>query len=75
MPYRESKIYRSTRQRNLKDINTLQAVGLRLKDPSLDNRLYSSEKHSVEEVPLQFIPYYAWNNRGTGEMTVWVRES
>ena len=72
---REAKFTVQPGKEILKDINTLQAVGLRLKDPSLDNRLYSSEKHSVEEVPLQFIPYYAWNNRGTGEMTVWVRES
>ena len=25
-----------------------------------------------EEVPLRWVPYYAWNNRGVGEMTVWV---
>ena len=29
----------------------------------------------VEEsdVTLTFVPYYAWNNRGEGEMSVWVR--
>lgn len=26
------------------------------------------------EVTLTFVPYYAWNNRGEGEMSVWVRE-
>ena len=26
-----------------------------------------------EEVTLTFVPYYAWNNRGEGEMSVWVR--
>lgn len=26
-----------------------------------------------EETTLKFVPYYAWNNRGVGEMTVWVR--
>lgn len=25
------------------------------------------------EVTLTFVPYYAWNNRGEGEMSVWVR--
>ena len=25
-----------------------------------------------QEVSLRFIPYYAWNNRGEGEMRVWV---
>ena len=26
-----------------------------------------------EETTLKLVPYYAWNNRGVGEMTVWVR--
>lgn len=26
-----------------------------------------------EPVTMTFVPYYAWNNRGEGEMTVWVR--
>lgn len=26
----------------------------------------------VDEVPLRLIPYYAWGNRGKGEMTVWL---
>ena len=30
-------------------------------------------KNTSEKVTLRFVPYYAWNNRGQGEMTVWVR--
>ena len=26
-----------------------------------------------EPVTMTFVPYYAWNNRGEGEMTVWIR--
>ena len=39
-----------------------------------DNELYAD--HATEKAPasVMFIPYYAWNNRGVGEMTVWVRE-
>jgi len=39
-----------------------------------DNELYAD--NAPEKVPcsVMFVPYYAWNNRGTGEMTVWVRE-
>lgn len=39
-----------------------------------DNELYAD--HTTEKAPasVMFIPYYAWNNRGVGEMTVWVRE-
>lgn len=33
--------------------------------------VYHAEK--VEECRLTFLPYYMWNNRGEGEMTVWVR--
>lgn len=28
-----------------------------------------------EKVTLTFVPYYAWNNRGEGEMSVWIRVS
>lgn len=28
---------------------------------------------TAEETELTLIPYYAWNNRGEGEMSVWVR--
>jgi DUF1680 family protein len=28
---------------------------------------------STKPVPLKLIPYYAWSNRGCGEMTVWFR--
>jgi DUF1680 family protein len=26
----------------------------------------------VEEVPVRLIPYFAWDNRGFGEMRVWM---
>lgn len=36
-------------------------------------KLYRVRKASeYEEKPLRFIPYYAWANRGRGEMIVWV---
>ena len=36
--------------------------------------LYSEQLPQVETVPLMFIPYYKWANRGENEMDVWVRE-
>jgi hypothetical protein len=30
---------------------------------------------ATRERDLLFIPYYAWANRGAGEMLVWIRES
>ena len=34
------------------------------------------EEAETEKTPakLTFVPYYAWGNRGRGEMCVWVRE-
>ncbi|WP_067929089.1 glycoside hydrolase family 127 protein [Alicyclobacillus shizuokensis] len=37
--------------------------------------LYSYEPPSREETLIRAIPYYAWANRGPGEMTVWIREA
>jgi len=27
---------------------------------------------SPERIPLRLIPYYAWSNRGSSDMTVWI---
>lgn len=35
--------------------------------------LYSPVSPEAREVPLTFIPYYSWGNRGKGDMTVWIR--
>jgi len=35
--------------------------------------LYTSiKKEELKEIDVQFIPYYALNNRGETEMTVWL---
>jgi len=36
--------------------------------------LYSSLPPEREAVRVKFTPYYVWNNRGPGEMRVWIRE-
>jgi DUF1680 family protein len=40
-----------------------------------DGELY--RELEFQKIPVRFtaVPYYAWNNRGEGEMTVWVRQS
>lgn len=39
------------------------------------NQLYRSNgTATLEQTSLTFIPYYAWANRGKGEMSVWVKE-
>ncbi len=39
-----------------------------------DDSLYREEPPKSEKTRLTFIPYYAWANRGEGEMSVYVRE-
>jgi len=44
-------------------------------DPASDGPLYHHyEGPESEEVELTAVPYFAWANRGDGEMQVWVRE-
>ncbi|MCR5277945.1 MAG: glycoside hydrolase family 127 protein [Lachnospiraceae bacterium] len=39
-----------------------------------DDRLYRpAGAREYEHPELKFVPYYAWNNRGEGEMRVWVQ--
>ena len=33
--------------------------------------LYSETVPAREDVTLTYVPYYAWGNRGKGEMAVW----
>lgn len=41
---------------------------------SAEESLYSEyQVPKKEEIILRWIPYYAWNNRGEGEMSVWIQ--
>lgn len=51
----------------------LKGQGRRLSDEGWNGALYAADVEEVyEEQTLIFVPYYMWNNRGVGEMTVWV---
>ncbi len=51
----------------------IRADGVRILSDS--NELYSEAPALKEEsVPLTFVPYFLWANRGENEMDVWVRE-
>lgn len=51
----------------------LTAPGVRLMPEG--SALYRSEPlRAAEPARLTFVPYFAWGNRGLGEMAVWVRE-
>jgi len=52
----------------------LEVPGFRQEPPAEGTPLYGSYMPPKERpVTLKFIPYYAWANRGEGEMRVWVR--
>ena len=53
----------------------LKVPGRRLEETTDEESLYADYAPAAStEVTLTFVPYYAWNNRGEGEMSVWVRE-
>lgn len=55
----------------LEGVATITASGYRLLESS--NQLYrAATPRQRTPVTLRWIPYYAWNNRGEGEMLVWI---
>ncbi|MDD3212114.1 MAG: glycoside hydrolase family 127 protein [Eubacteriales bacterium] len=51
--------------------NALLVQGWRETDAS--DTLYGTEAPAMEKTVLKAVPYYCWNNRGRGEMRVWMR--
>lgn len=45
-----------------------------LSDHAWDDTLYRAAPPDVEPLVMQAIPYFAWDHRAAGPMTVWVRE-
>ncbi|MCA9916165.1 MAG: glycoside hydrolase family 127 protein, partial [Anaerolineae bacterium] len=44
-----------------------------LENRSWNGKLYRpASPSSIREIETQFVPYYAWDNRGKSEMTVWL---
>lgn len=54
-------------------IVTLSGDAKLINQGSWTNQLYKEiSKTSSQFVPIRFIPYYAWGNRGKGDMQVWM---
>ena len=58
----------------LEGIVVVKAIGLRREDDDAGALYRSNGRPQRREVPLTFIPYYAWANRSVGEMRVWIQE-
>ena len=52
----------------------VKARGRRLCEDQWKEGLYGSQKLQKKDVELLAVPYFYWNNRGMGEMEVWIRE-
>lgn len=54
-------------------MNRILGTGRRTVESSGDEDLYMDyDIRKTQEKTLTFVPYFAWNNRGEGEMQVWV---
>jgi DUF1680 family protein len=58
----------------LQGVVVVEGDGVALADAGWEGRLYGATPPAEERQALRAIPYYAWDNRDPGPMTVWVRE-
>ena len=54
-------------------IPALECEGFRIREDGWGGALYRPYASAEEPVRLRAVPYFAWGNRGGGEMSVWVR--
>lgn len=52
----------------------LEGQGIALSAQGWDDTLYRTEQPAAQPCTIRAIPYYAWDHRTPGPMTVWVRE-
>ena len=50
-------------------------TGPAIRERSGSGELYADRAPEKQEINATAVPYYAWNNRGPGEMLVWVRRA
>jgi len=58
--------------RTMSGLPVFETTGFRMAESSWDGELYSEKMPAYLPCKLTFIPYRAWENRGEGEMTVWI---
>ena len=54
-------------------MTVLKVPGKRLIPTESAELYHAAQPVREQDVTLRMVPYYAWNNRGEGEMSVWVR--
>ncbi|EPR27565.1 putative cytosolic protein [Geobacillus sp. WSUCF1] len=58
----------------LEGVVVITGTAERVDESAWNDELYRPIEPRTYQVPFRAIPYYAWCNRGEGEMTVWVNE-
>jgi DUF1680 family protein len=53
----------------------LALTGPGVRDDAQTGSLYADKPPAAPEITVTAVPYYAWNNRGPGEMLVWIRRA
>lgn len=54
-------------------VTILRGKGQRISEAGWDGLLYRNQAPATESVEITAIPYYAWDNRASGEMRIWLR--
>lgn len=54
------------------NVTVLQGEALLADHASWQGQLYREVGSTRQRIPIRLIPYYAWGNRGKGEMSVWL---
>lgn len=75
---RDSDLKTSFNQKLLGGMQIVTAAAQRVKATDWQDDLYREDAKSnwtLEEVELTFVPYFAWANRGVGEMSVWIKDA
>ncbi len=62
-----------SRQQILGGITVIEGKGKRIDESGWGKRLYQPFEDSKTEIGIRAIPYFAWGNRGKGEMLTWIR--
>ncbi|MDW7692176.1 glycoside hydrolase family 127 protein [Flammeovirgaceae bacterium SG7u.111] len=66
-----SKLEAEYRPDFLGGLSTIKGDVMLRKDKN-EGMYYTLKKPVLEKIPVSFVPYYAWSNRGQAEMTVWM---
>jgi DUF1680 family protein len=72
---RDARLETSFDKGLLGGVYVITAEAERIDEGAWDSALYRADAREIhQKTEVTFIPYYAWANRESGEMTVWVRE-